>query len=76
MDFLEGKSCLTKPIAFYSEMTRLVGEGGTVDVFYLDLGKDVTWMMGQSAPSSNFQITQNKEEWLIHQWVVLPSRGT
>lgn len=36
----------------------------------------VIWMMGQSTSSANLLITQNWEEWLIHQKVVLPSRGT
>ena len=48
--FMEGKACLTKPIVFYSDMTRLVDEGRTVDVFYLDFSKCITWMMGQRAP--------------------------
>ena len=57
--FMEGEACLTKPIAFYSEITSLVDEERTVDVFYLDFSKDMTWMMGQSAPSAILQIIQS-----------------
>lgn len=34
------------------------------------------WTMGQSAPSANSQMIQNREGWLIYQLVVLPIRGT
>jgi len=34
----------------------------------------VTWMMGQSAPSTSSQEIQNRKEWLIDQMVVLLSR--
>ncbi|KAK4816570.1 hypothetical protein QYF61_017960 [Mycteria americana] len=37
--FSQGKSCLTKPIIFYDEMTGLVDEGRAVDVVYLDFKK-------------------------------------
>lgn len=33
-------------------------------------------MMGLSEPAVSLQMTQNREEWLIHRRVVLPSRGT
>ncbi|GAB0205839.1 mitochondrial enolase superfamily member 1 [Grus japonensis] len=37
--FTMGKSCLTKPMIFYDEMTGLVDEGRAVDVVYLDFKK-------------------------------------
>jgi len=33
------RSCLTKPISFDDNVTRLVDEGKTVDVIYLDFSK-------------------------------------
>lgn len=59
---MERKACLTKLIAFYSEITSLVDEGKAVDVFYLDFSKDMTWMIEQSAPSANLQIMQSRVE--------------
>lgn len=37
--FRKGKSCLTKLIAFYSEVTSFVDDGRTVHVVYLDLSR-------------------------------------
>jgi len=37
--FTKGKSCLTKLIAFYDDMTGWVDEGREVDVVYLDFSK-------------------------------------
>lgn len=37
--FTKGKSCLTKPIIFYNEMTDFVDEGRAQDVVYLDFSK-------------------------------------
>lgn len=36
----------------------------------------MVWMMGQSAPSAYLLMTQNWEEWWIHQMVVLHSERT
>jgi len=33
-------------------------------------------MMEQTVPSVRQLMTQNQDEWLIHQRVILPSRGT
>ncbi|KAJ7413920.1 RNA-directed DNA polymerase from mobile element jockey-like protein [Willisornis vidua] len=37
--FRKGRSCLTKLISFYDQVTHLVDEGKAVDVAYLDLSK-------------------------------------
>ncbi|KAK4828013.1 hypothetical protein QYF61_022790 [Mycteria americana] len=37
--FMKGRSCLTNPISFYDQVTRLVDEGKAVDVIYLDFSK-------------------------------------
>ena len=37
--FMKGRSCLTNLISFYSSVTRLVDEGKTVGVVYLDFNK-------------------------------------
>ena len=37
--FTNGRSCLTNLISFYDKVTRLVNEGQTVDVVYLDFSK-------------------------------------
>jgi len=37
--FMKGRSCLTNLISFYDQVTRLVEEGKTVDVIYLDFSK-------------------------------------
>lgn len=37
--FLNGKSCLTNPIAFYDEMSGLVDKGRAVYVHYFDFSK-------------------------------------
>ncbi|KAK1212035.1 LIN1 transcriptase, partial [Pygoscelis papua] len=37
--FMKGRSCLTKLISFYDQVTRLVDEGKAVDVVYLDFSK-------------------------------------
>lgn len=37
--FTKEKSCLPKLVAFYSEVTSLVGKGRAVDVVYLAFGK-------------------------------------
>jgi len=37
--FTKGRSCLTNPISFYDQVTRLVDEGKAVDVVYLDFHK-------------------------------------
>jgi len=33
------------------------------------------WIMGLSVPSANLLMTLNREEWLMHQRVMLPFRG-
>ena len=37
--FMKGRSCSTKLISFYDQVTRLVDEGKAVDVIYLDFNK-------------------------------------
>jgi len=37
--FMKGRSCSTKLISFYDQVTRLVDEGKAVDVIYLDFSK-------------------------------------
>ncbi|KAK4828864.1 hypothetical protein QYF61_000992 [Mycteria americana] len=37
--FRKGRSCLTNPISFYNKVTRLMDEGKSVDVVYLDFNK-------------------------------------
>lgn len=37
--FTRGRSCLTNLISFYDKVTRLMDEGKTVDVVYLDFSK-------------------------------------
>jgi len=36
---MKGSSCLTNLISFYDQVTRLVDEGKTVDVVYLEFSK-------------------------------------
>jgi len=36
---MKGRSCLTKLISFYDQVTHLVDEGKAVDVVYLDFSK-------------------------------------
>jgi len=38
--FMKGRYCLTNLISFYDKVTRLVDEGKSVDVVYLDFSKD------------------------------------
>jgi len=37
--FTKGQSCLTNPISFYDQVTRLVDEGMAVNIIYLDCNK-------------------------------------
>ena len=37
--FMNGRSCLTNLISFYDKVTRLVDEGQSVDMVYLDFSK-------------------------------------
>jgi len=37
--FMKGRSCLTNVISFYDQVTRLVDEGQTVDVSYVDVSR-------------------------------------
>jgi len=37
--FMKGRSCWTKLISFYDQVTRLVDEGKAVDVIHLDFSK-------------------------------------
>jgi len=36
---VKGKSCLTRLISFYDQVSRLVDEGKAMDVVYLDFSK-------------------------------------
>lgn len=52
--YTKGKTCLSNLIALYDEMMRLVDEGKTVDVVYLDFSK------GFNTVSHNILIDKQK----------------
>lgn len=53
-----------------------IASGGLPRVQSLIMSSLMIWMIGQSVPFANLQVTQNWEKWLICQRVMLPSRWT